>query len=770
MGGSRTACLAALALCVGALSLSAPASAGAATVVTGIASGDGGSCAVTSTGAAKCWGLNIDGQLGIGTDEGPQECGSSPDIPVGCSAVPVAVSGLGSGVATLSSGADHTCAVTSASAVKCWGSNSSGQLGVGTDAGPDRCQGPLQQSCSPTPLAVSLPIGVSATAIAAGGGHTCALTAAGGVLCWGDNSSGQLGDGTTTRRTAPVAALLPIGVTATAIAAGAKHTCALTSTGGALCWGMNRFGQLGNATDDGPQKCGADACSPTPVTVQLPGGATATAIAAGNEFTCVLVTAGAVLCWGLNEEGELGNGTDDGPQKCDDDETACSTTPAAVQLPGGVTASAISALADHVCATTSTGGVLCWGSNTWGKLGDGVGRGPEGCGRFERVCSTTPIAVSGLAREVTAVAPGREHTCVLTDIGGVECWGANVNAQLATGDKTPSLDPVIVTGLPGVWELSLSVSGAGAGTVTSVPAGIDCGGPGHTSCSALFQAGSAVQLKASAASGSALAGFAGGSCSMNGPTCTTTMSSERSLVASFALPPSASIAKPAGGGTYAVGEAVATAFSCVEGASGPGLASCNDSSGARTAAGGVGSLATSTAGVHAYTVTTVSKDGLARSSSIAYRVVSEGGPPPDDPPDPPGGPAPPPPTPAPGDLDLSLEADGGSLRKLLRTGRLAVEARVSGAAEVALTGRARLGEGATGRARSKSVAVFKPRTLRFGGAGTSAVELALSRQGRRLLRRVTLPRLSLVILGRAVGSSGEVARSTAPLTLSSDRS
>lgn len=773
MGRLRTAPLAALALCVGALSLSLPSEAGAATAVSDITSGGTGSCAVTSTGAVRCWGSNTVGQLGVGTDEGPQICGGSPlHNPIGCSTVPVAVTGLGGGVATVSSGDAHTCALTGAGAVRCWGENSTGQLGVGTNDGPARC-GVLQLACSTVPVSAQLPSGVTATAIAGGGDHTCALTSAGDVLCWGDNSAGQLGDGTTVRRTAPVPVQLSGGANASAIATGWDHTCALTSAGGVQCWGMNRFGQLGTGTDAGPQLCGTaeNACGTDPIVVQLPSGAPATAIAAGNEITCALTGAGGVLCWGLNEEGQLGSGTDAGPQVCGSDELPCSTTPFAVQLPSGVTATAIGALGDHVCAVTGTGGLLCWGSNTWGKLGDGVGRGPERCGSGERACSTIPIAVEGLTRGVTAVAPGREHTCVLTSIGGVECWGGNVHGQLATGDKTPSLVPAPATGLSGVLELSLSVSGAGSGTVTSVPVGIDCGGgPGHTSCSALFQAGSTVQLRASAASGSALAGFAGAPCSVSGPACTVAMSSERSLTATFALPPSASIAAPAGGQTYTLGQIVPTAFSCAEGASGPGLASCNDSAGARSAGGGTGQLDTSAVGIHAYTVTAVSKDGLARSASIAYRVALEGGTPDNpEPPDDPGPPGGPPPNPAPARVDLSLQVETRSLRDLLRTRRLVVDATVDRASEIVLTGRARLGLGANRRARTRFVTVFARRTLRFGRPGTRSATLVLSRQGRRLLRRSPLPRLNLVIVGEATAPTGEAARSRVALTLHSGR-
>jgi alpha-tubulin suppressor-like RCC1 family protein len=597
------------ALWIGLFAVSAPQTARAVTLATGITAGGAHTCAVTDTGSAKCWGWNYYGQLGVGTDEGPQVCALAADeYPIACSTVPVTVSGLSSGIKAIDAGYAHTCALTTTGGVKCWGYNAGGQLGNGTDSGPDEC-GQFPVPCSLTPVAVNgLDSGV--TAIAVGWNHGCALMSTGGIECWGANSFGQLGDGTTTDRSSPVAVELPDGVTATAIAAGGHHTCAVTSTGGIECWGMNRFGQLGNGTDTGPQKCGEDEdpCSKTPVSVQLPDGVTATSIAIGDESTCALDSAGGVQCWGFNDAGQLGDGT-----------TTDSTIPVTVQLPGGVTATAIYGSAYHFCAVTSGGGVECWGYDISGLLGDGTTND-----------SSIPVTVSGLASGATAIAAGDTHTCAMTDIGGVECWGDNHLGSLGTGDKQFHRTPTPVKGLSGARTLSVSVDGAGSGAITSSPSGINCGA-GHTSCSASFEASSTIQLHASAEPGSAFSKFSGEGCGKGGSACAVTMGSDRSASATFALPPTALIAAPAGGRTYALGETVPTSFSCTENASGPGLLSCNDSNSVKTASGGAGKLNTSTVGFHAYTVTAVSRDRLAGSASIGYRVVSPSMPEPPEP-------------------------------------------------------------------------------------------------------------------------------------------
>ncbi len=280
------------------------------------------SCAVTTAGAARCWGYNVLGQLGDGTTNN--------------SSVPVSVTGLPSALTAIGAGYFFTCALTSAGGVLCWGDNVIGQLGNGTTNG------------SPAPTAVSgLSSGVQAISVHTY--HTCALTTEGAVQCWGDNGSGQLGDGTTINRSDPVpAATLSSGVVA--IAAGGYHTCALTTSGGVLCWGYNAYGQLGNGTT-------TDSLVPTAVTGLSSG---VSAISAGDEHTCALTNAGAVLCWGDNQSGQLGSGT---------------TTNSPVPVPVAGLSSGVATIAAggfHTCALSSAGDVLCWGFNSSGGLGDGT--------------------------------------------------------------------------------------------------------------------------------------------------------------------------------------------------------------------------------------------------------------------------------------------------------------------------------------------------------------------------------------------------------------
>ena len=249
-------------------------------------------------------------------------------------------------------------------------------------------------------------------AVSAGGQHTCALTTSGGVQCWGRNNAGQLGDGTTVDSTTPVDVVgLETGVVAVAL--GIAHTCALTTEGGVQCWGF-----IGSNL------------STTPVPVA--GLETAvSAITGGSHNACAVTASGGVKCWGSNAFGELGNGT-----------TTSSDTPVDVleELDGAPLSGAVAIGAgggNHTCVLTTTGNVKCWGQNGWGQLGAAT----ELCGAIAIVCSTIPVDVVGLDRPVAAVAAGEAHTCVLTDTGGVQCWGYNSNGQLGNGETGFGLSP-----------------------------------------------------------------------------------------------------------------------------------------------------------------------------------------------------------------------------------------------------------------------------------------------------------------------------------------
>jgi alpha-tubulin suppressor-like RCC1 family protein len=332
---------------------STPVRVGGITDATAIAAGGEHSCAVLSTGRVDCWGYNGSGELGTGTTTN--------------SSTPVRVSGISTATAVAAggvTGSGYSCALLSSGRIDCWGANRTGQLGDGTTT--DRH----------TPVAVS---GITnATAIAAGGasgiGHSCAVLSSGRVDCWGSNDFGELGDGSTASSSTPVMVSgLGGGL---AIAAGSYHSCAVLSNHLVECWGNNSDGQLGHGGTMG------SCCSSTPVAVS--GITNATAIAAGVSHSCAAVSGDQVKCWGVNGNGQLGNGT-----------SGNSSTPVAVSRP--MDAPEIVAGQTHSCALLSVGGVVCWGSNYSGQLGDG-----------ETTDSHTPVAVTGLngnAHQLLVSAP-----------------------------------------------------------------------------------------------------------------------------------------------------------------------------------------------------------------------------------------------------------------------------------------------------------------------------------------------------------------------------
>lgn len=343
----------------------------------------GHTCAVTlDDGGVKCWGNNTYGQLGTGN--------------LASSTKPVSVYGLASGVASVSLGNAHTCAVTSAGVVMCWGRNLFGQVGSSdTSAIFDR--------------PVSLFSGVAS--VSAGDSHTCAVVS-GAAKCWGNNADGQLGDGTTNNSAMPVS-VVGLGSGVASMSAGYASTCAVTTGGAAKCWGYNGAGQLGD---------GSTSNSATPVNVfGLESGVAAFSL--GNSHACAVTTGGAAKCWGANNYGQLGNGSTS---------TTPSVTPlSVVGLESGV--ASVSAGSAYTCAVTASGAAKCWGSNVNGRLGDGG-----------TVDKATPGDVVGLGSGVASVSTGSLHACAVMTSGEVKCWGGNYRGQLGDGSTTRRLTPVEV--------------------------------------------------------------------------------------------------------------------------------------------------------------------------------------------------------------------------------------------------------------------------------------------------------------------------------------
>jgi alpha-tubulin suppressor-like RCC1 family protein len=334
-------------------------------------------CGLTAGGAAYCWGGDLYGGLGAGTP-GPETCSSS-QLP--CSSVPLSVAG-GLTFSSLSAGWGPTCALTTNGSAYCWGDNSDGALGVGTDTG--TVQTCSVGKCSYTPLAVAG--GLTFTTLGAGNYHACGLTTSGAAYCWGGNATGQPGIGVDAAPDTCAAGHGPCsrtpvavagGLTFTALNVGTQHTCGRATDGSWYCWGLNNYGQLGTGAT-GPEPCAGAPCSSTPVAVSA--GINLTIIVAGRRHSCGVTSAGAAYCWGENVYGQLGDGT-----------TTNRLAPVAVA--GGRTFASLSPFASHTCGLTTAGVAYCWGSNSNGELGDGT-----------TTSSTVPVRVAGQPGAAAAVS------------------------------------------------------------------------------------------------------------------------------------------------------------------------------------------------------------------------------------------------------------------------------------------------------------------------------------------------------------------------------
>jgi alpha-tubulin suppressor-like RCC1 family protein len=360
-----------------------------------VTAGAGHTCGVTIDDRAFCWGSNFYGQLGNGTadnDAHPR---------------PVAVAG-GLRFLLVDAGTTHTCGVTTDNWAYCWGDNSRGALGIGTSTGPEVCL--AETPCSTGPVAVAR--GRRFRQVSAGTWYSCGVKKNGRAFCWGSNSEGKLGDGTDTDRLLP--ARVVGGLRFRQVAAGDDHTCGVTIDDRAFCWGSNSTGQLGGGTDF--IEVGLQ---PVPVA----GGLLFRQVRLGIGHSCGATTDNHAYCWGRNDDGQLGIGTAEfGPH------------PRPLQVVGGLEFRRVTAANRSTCGVTTDYRAYCWGLNNGGSLGDGT--------TTERL---QPVPVAG-GRRFRQLDMSGAHTCGVNPFDRAFCWGDNAAGQLGDGTTTQRLTPVRVVG------------------------------------------------------------------------------------------------------------------------------------------------------------------------------------------------------------------------------------------------------------------------------------------------------------------------------------
>ncbi|MEP7125287.1 MAG: hypothetical protein ABJE95_30430 [Byssovorax sp.] len=349
-----------------------------------VAAGYSHTCAILKDGSVWCWGENKFGEIGNGTT-----VGTTAPVKVALPGFAVQIST--GGISFMGIFGAHTCATLKDGSVYCWGSNGSGQLGVGSTT----------SATTPQPLALA---GIKQ--VEAGGMHTCAVDTVGNLSCWGGDIYGQIGTSIKATSLSPVQILTSV----VQVVAGANHTCAIMQDATLKCWGMNVKGQLGiGTTTDCTTPCALNVGPDYPKNVVK--------LSSGSLHTCAVDALG-LYCWGSNGSGQLGFGS-----KTD------AHLPQAVSLVG-VTAIDLGA---NYTGAVAGGKLYMWGDNTDGQLGDGT-----------PVSELVPKDV-GL-ENVEQLALGDKHSCAITKAGVLSCWGANANGQIGDGTTMPRPSPV-----PVVW-------------------------------------------------------------------------------------------------------------------------------------------------------------------------------------------------------------------------------------------------------------------------------------------------------------------------------
>lgn len=345
---------------------------------TAISAGEAHTCILTSEGTVKCWGAIT---AGDGSFDGRT--------------TPTDVVGLSSKVLQVSAGLVQTCARLDTGKAECWGLST---IGTGTSA--------------PASTATPIDFGAGVTSLASGGNHVC-LVGDGGVFCWGKDNVGQQGTNGGGERLSP-GSVAGLAYNVRQVSAGMGHSCALLDDAGARCWGRNSAGECGDGR-------GLQALAPVTVVADDAGFVD---LQVGFSFTCGRSAGGAVRCWGVNGEGQCGSGVVSGRSLLAND---------VLGVTAGLTQLALGPIASHACIVQD-GGVLCWGSDDHGQLGDGnLGH------------QNQPVQALGITVPITAVAVGGRHTCAITSEGGVLCWGDDTGGQLGDGTKSGNhLTPVQV--------------------------------------------------------------------------------------------------------------------------------------------------------------------------------------------------------------------------------------------------------------------------------------------------------------------------------------